>query len=80
VAKLQAEMKNWRKALEYLTRSLSIDELQENVHLEIIKCYLGMGMRKSALDHYRRMEKTMKQLLNARPSPEAEAVLHLIRK
>jgi ATP/maltotriose-dependent transcriptional regulator MalT len=80
VAKLQAEMKNWRKAIEYLTRSLSIDELQENVHLEIIKCYLGMGMRKSALDHYRRMEKTMKQLLNARPSPEAEAVLHLIRK
>jgi two-component SAPR family response regulator len=80
VAKLHADLKNWRKAIEHFTRCVAIDELQENVHLEIIKCYLRMGMRKSALDHYRRMEKSMKQLLNARPSPEAEAVLQVIRR
>ncbi|MDD5087715.1 MAG: BTAD domain-containing putative transcriptional regulator [bacterium] len=76
VATLHASTGDWPKALEHLTRARLMDELDEDVHIEIIRCYLQLGMKKAALNHFREMEQLLQEKLGAKPSQTVKALFH----
>lgn len=80
LAKLHAAKRDWPKALEYLTRARVIDELDEEVHQEIIECYLQLGMRGTALEHFHDMEQLFQEKLGTKPSQAVRVLLQTLSR
>jgi DNA-binding SARP family transcriptional activator len=57
-------------AVAWYRRALEIDELREDIHCLIMRCYVEVGQRSRALAQYHRCERTLKEELDLEPSPE----------
>jgi DNA-binding SARP family transcriptional activator len=61
-------------AIGWYKRVLEIDELREDVHRYVMRCYAGAGRRSDALAQYERCREILKRELDLEPSAETEKV------
>ncbi len=57
------------EALPLLQRSLELDPLQEQVHLDAMRCYAALGNRAAVARQYRALEDVLQQELGVGPDP-----------
>jgi DNA-binding SARP family transcriptional activator len=60
-------------------RSLGLDPLQEDVHRELMRCYVDAGQRPLALEQFQRCRETLRSELDIGPMPETWALHRQIR-
>ncbi len=60
-------------------RLLALDSLQEDVHRELMRCYVAAGQRPKALIHYERCRDTFRHELDIEPAPETRQLYQRIR-
>jgi len=60
-------------------RLLSLDSLQEDVHCELISCYVDAGQRPLALEQFQRCRETLRRELQIEPMPETWGLYRRIR-
>jgi DNA-binding SARP family transcriptional activator len=60
----------FEQAISYGQRLLSIDSLQEDVHRELMRCYVAAGKRPAALRQFHRCREMLQQNLQIDPMPE----------
>lgn len=58
------------KSISYGQRSLALDSLQEDVHRELMRCYVAAGRRPAALEQFHRYHEMLRQELQIEPMPE----------
>jgi two-component SAPR family response regulator len=59
-------------AITWYKRALEIDELREDVHRHVMRCYAEAGRRSDALAQYQRCREILRQELELGPSTETE--------
>ena len=57
-------------AISYGHRLLALDPLQEDVHRELMRCYVEAGQRPLALEQFQRCRETLRRELDIEPMPE----------
>jgi LuxR family maltose regulon positive regulatory protein len=57
-------------AVDWYRRALEADELREDIHCRIMRCYVETAQRSKALAQYRRCEEILKEELGLEPSLE----------
>jgi predicted ATPase/DNA-binding SARP family transcriptional activator len=57
-----------KRALEYARRGVNVDPLREEAHRELMRLLAAAGRPKSAMRHYRELERLLKQELDATPT------------
>ncbi len=62
-------------ALDYAERAVAADPLHEESHLALIRLCLTAHQPQTALRHYRRLERTLREALDVEPSNSARALL-----
>ena len=60
-------------------RLLTLDPLQEDVHRELMRCYVEAGQRPLALEQFQRCRETLRQELHIEPMPETWRLYRRIR-
>lgn len=60
----------FEKAISYGQRLLALDSLQEDVHRELMRCYVAAGKRPAALEQFHRCREMLLQDLQVEPMPE----------
>jgi len=60
-------------------RLLALDPLQEDVHRELMRCYMEAGQRPLALEQFQRCRETLRQELHIEPMPETWRLYRQIR-
>lgn len=60
----------FEKAISYGQRLLDVDVLQEDVHRELMRCYVAAGKRPAALRQFHRCREMLQQDLQIEPMPE----------
>ena len=66
-------------AISYGHRLLALDPLQEDVHCELMRCYVEAGQRPLALEQFQRCRETLRRELHIEPMPETRRLYQLIR-
>lgn len=59
-------------ALDYYKKSLAEDEYQETTHQAMMRCYMALGDRHRAIQHFREMAQVLKQDLGIDPATETQ--------
>jgi two-component SAPR family response regulator len=59
-------------AISWYRRALEVDELREDVHRHVMRCYSEAGRRPDALAQYQRCREILKRELGLEPSGETE--------
>lgn len=59
-------------AIEWYRRALTVDELREDIHRRIMRCYDKAGRRSEALAQYHRVQEILRRELNVEPSSETK--------
>ena len=59
----------FEKAISYGHRLLALDPLQEDVHRELMRCYVEAGQRPLALEQFQRCRETLRRELHIEPMP-----------
>ncbi|RIK45088.1 MAG: hypothetical protein DCC55_00075 [Chloroflexi bacterium] len=72
------EAGRYREAVTLAERYLSIDELAEEVHRQLMETYVAVGDRSAALRQYERCIEVLERELGVEPLPETEAVYQAI--
>ncbi|MBI4722511.1 MAG: tetratricopeptide repeat protein [Candidatus Stahlbacteria bacterium] len=72
ISEFYMEGKDFKNVIKYSMLIIETDEFYEPAYLKGMIAYAETGNRKSAIDLYRQMEKTLKAELNAEPSDEAK--------
>ncbi len=67
--------REFEAAIECGRRILAADPLREEVHRELIACYLAVGRPADALRQYRTCEELVRRELDEEPMPETQALL-----
>ena len=62
-------------ALEVADELLTREPLREAAHRLLIECHLARAEPARAIEHYRRLERTLAEAVGARPSAETRALL-----
>jgi DNA-binding SARP family transcriptional activator len=62
--------REFKSAVEWYRRALTVDELREDIHRRIMHCYAKVGQRSKSLAQYRRCEQILRDELGLEPSPE----------
>jgi DNA-binding SARP family transcriptional activator len=57
-------------AISYGHRLLTLDPLQEDVHRELMRCYVEAGQRPLALEQFQHCRETLRQELDIEPMPQ----------
>ena len=57
-------------AISYSHRLLALDPLQEDVHRELMRCYVASGQRPLALEQFQLCRRTLRRELEIEPMPE----------
>ena len=73
------EMGELERALRYALQAVTLDELREESHAEVIGLYLALGKRSVALRHYRKLERTLQRTMKRGPSAPLRKLLPLMR-
>jgi len=60
-------------------RLLNLDPLQEDVHRELMRCYMEAGQRPLALEQFQRCRETLRRELHIEPMPETWRLYRRIR-
>jgi DNA-binding SARP family transcriptional activator len=60
-------------------RLLTLDSLQEDVHRELMRCYVASGQRPKALAHYELCREALRRELGIEPMPETRQLYQRIR-
>ena len=68
----------WPDAIRYGLAMLELDELREDVHRELMRCYLQAGQRALALRQFERCRAALKRELAIQPMRETLALYHQI--
>ena len=67
--------KQYQKALEFLEPASNLDEFDEGIHTDIIRCYAGLGDRKGIQKRYDILTGKLKELgIDTPPESAAEIV------
>jgi DNA-binding SARP family transcriptional activator len=72
--------KDFELAIACGQRLLSLDMLQEDVHRELIRCYVDAGQRPQALQQFQYCRETLHRELHIDPMPETWALYRQIRR
>jgi DNA-binding SARP family transcriptional activator len=65
---------NFEEALGWYKHALQMDELREDLHRHVMRCYAEAGRRAEALAQYRRCQEILERELSVEPSPETQAL------
>ncbi|MFL7794558.1 MAG: tetratricopeptide repeat protein [Anaerolineae bacterium] len=78
MGKCHEARREFEGAVDWYKRALDVDELQEEVHRCIMRCYTEIGQRFRALAQYRRCENILENELGLRPSQETRQLYERI--
>jgi LuxR family maltose regulon positive regulatory protein len=70
VGKCHEARRDFEGAVEWYRRALTVDELREDVHRQIMCCYDAAGQRAKAVAQYQWCEEVLREELGLGPSPE----------
>jgi len=69
----------FEKAIPCGHRLLALDPLQEDVHRELMRCYVEAGQRPLALEQFQRCRETLRWELHIEPMPETWQLYRRVR-
>ncbi len=70
----------YARAAEAYRRTLEKDEMLEEAHRELMRCYARLGERGQALRHYRTFEQLMRDELGSAPAGESVALYERLKR
>jgi two-component SAPR family response regulator len=71
---------NFEEALGWYKHALQMDELREDLHRHVMRCYAEAGRRAEALAQYRRCQEILERELGVEPSAETQALYNTLAK
>jgi DNA-binding SARP family transcriptional activator len=71
---------NYVRAAESYRRAIEKDEVLEEAHRELMRCFARLGERGQALRHYQAFEQVMRDELGSPPAPESVALYERLRR
>jgi len=80
LAEAYKKRRQYYKSIEAYEEILKINPLQEELYVELIKIYLELGHRKSALNQYERCCKILREELNISPKESTKKIYRDILK
>ena len=72
--------KEYARAAESYRRAIEKDEVLEEAHRELMRCYARLGERGQALRHYQTFEQIMRAELGSPPAPESAALYERLKR
>ncbi len=73
LAGLRMNTRRYEDALSLLNQALALDPLQEQVHLDAMRCYAALGNRAAVARQYRQLEEALRRELGVGPDPVIRA-------
>jgi LuxR family maltose regulon positive regulatory protein len=70
----------FEKAISCGKQALALDSLQEDVHRELMRCYVAAGSRPAALEQFHRCQEILQRDLQVEPMPETRLLYRQIQK
>jgi len=70
----------YARAAESYRRALEKDEVLEEAHRELMRCYARLGERGQALRHYQIFEQMMRDELGSSPAPESVVLYEQLKR
>jgi DNA-binding SARP family transcriptional activator/predicted ATPase len=70
----------YARAAQLYRRAIEKDEVLEEAHRELIRCYARLGERGQALRHYQTFEQIMRDELGSPPAPESIALYERLKR
>jgi DNA-binding SARP family transcriptional activator len=70
----------YARAAEVYRRALEKDEVLEQAHRELMRCYARLGERGQALRHYQTLEQMMHDELGSSPAAESVALYERLKR
>jgi LuxR family maltose regulon positive regulatory protein len=70
VGRCHEARREFEGAVDWYGRALAVDDLREDVHRRIMRCYEAAGQRTKAVARYRRCEEILRDELGLEPSSE----------
>ena len=70
--------RQYRQAIQTLSRGLEMDDLLENFHRQLMRAYGLSGRRSESLAQYQRCAEILERELGTAPSPETTALYRRI--
>lgn len=61
-------------ALSYFRNALKIDEYSEELYIDIMRCHVASGNKKSVEEEYQRLQKPLREELNSNPRAETTRI------
>jgi len=77
LAELAWQAETWQESAEHWHHMLLLDNLLEEAHYGLIRCYMRQGKRGAALRQYQSCQKTLQEELGLQPGP---ALQHLYKR
>lgn len=68
----------WDDAIAWYKRTLEVDNLREDVHRHLMRCYAAAGRRADAVTQYHRCEAILEAELGIEPAPETRELYEKI--
>jgi DNA-binding SARP family transcriptional activator len=70
----------YARAAEFYRRAIEKDEMLEEAHRELMRCYARLGERGQALRHYQTFEQMMRDELGSLPAAESAALYERLKR
>ena len=70
---------DWQRALGFFSRSLKEIPNREDIHREVMRMYMKLGMREEAIRQYEHLQQYLHTTLGIDPSPETQQLFEEIR-
>jgi len=78
VGRCHEARKDREGAIEWYKQALEVDELREDVHRHVMRCYAELGRRTEALAQYQRCVEVLQRELDIEPSVETKKIYETI--
>jgi len=79
LADAYADQRLWQRAIRRYRAALKRDELREDAHRGLMRCYAGQGNRAMALRQFRALAQLLAREVGADPDPRTVALYQVIR-
>ncbi len=73
-----AQQGDHEQAIEFYQTIVATDEYQEPAHQALMRCYMALGQRPQAIQHFREMVQVLKRDLGIDPTPETQRLFRQI--
>ncbi len=80
LGRLHFGQRTYDRAAEIYRRAIEKDNVQEDAHRELMRCYARLGQRAQALRHYQTFEHILRTELGAPPAPESVALYEQLQR